>query len=161
MLQLKSLIETKCSRGMTVEENCPIYLAYQKMVTDHSPCLVVVSDNEVLGIIQNEDYVELLSHEDRISLISPVHQLMNKHFYFASPNYELEEAIHLMQKHKLQILPIIEEEKFLGVFTYATLLDCLANQHSDTIRNLFTYITGFDNFEPEKEIHELRDLIKY
>lgn len=160
MIQLKSLIESKSSKGMTVETNCPIYLAYQKMITNHSPCIVVVSGNEVLGIVQKEDYIELLASEERISLISPVHLLMNKHFYFASPEFGLEEAIYLMQKYNLQILPIVDGETFLGVFTYVSLLDCMAIQHSDMIKSLFTYITGLDNFEPQKEISKSRDLIK-
>jgi predicted transcriptional regulator len=124
------------------------------------PCLVVVSNEIVVGILQKADYIELLSIENRISLISPVHQLMNKHFYFASPEHGLEEAILLMKKYQLQILPIVDKDRFLGVFSYATLLDCLAVQHSDTIRNLFTYITGFDNFEPQIENIQSRDLIK-
>lgn len=157
MIQLKSLIEMRCLSGITVEINCPIYMAHQKMSTDRSPCLVVVSKNEVMGIIEKDSYIELLTPEQRMS---PVYRIMNQHYYFASSDFNLDEAVQLMQKYQLQILPIVDQEEFLGVFTYATLLDCLAIQHSDMIKSLFTYITGLDNFELQKENSKSRDLIK-
>lgn len=160
MIQLKSLIESKCIRSFSIDLNSPLYLAYQKMSSFHLPYLVVVSNQSIVGLLLKDDYIDLLSNEIDISLVSPVHRLMNKHFYFANPDYELEETIRLMQKYKLQILPIVDDEIFLGVFTYTALLDCLAMQHSETIRSLFAYITGFDNFEPQKEIQKNRDLIK-
>ncbi len=157
MIQLKSLIASRCLSGIAVEINCPIYLAYQIMSADRSPCLVVVSNNEVMGIVERKSYIEMYTSEQRMK---PIHQIMNQHYYFASPEYELDEAIRLMQKYDLQVLPVVDKKTFLGVFTYVTLLDCLAIQNSDMIKNLFTYITGLDNFEPYRETLRARDLIK-
>ncbi|NMM46820.1 IMP dehydrogenase [Marinigracilibium pacificum] len=110
--------------GMIID---PITLAIDAKVRDAAKIMkehkiggipVVDSDNKLVGIITNRD----LRFEKNLSL--PVVDIMTKdHVITAKEGISLEEAETILQEHKIEKLPIVDEKNnLIGLITYKDIL---------------------------------------
>lgn len=101
--------------------------------------IVVDNDNKLLGIVTYSDlfrhllpsYSDFLSHADENILFpesieertvelmnKPVTEIMTKEPITASPDLPIVEAGALMLANKVKQLPVVKDEKLLGVVSY-------------------------------------------
>lgn len=70
-------------------------------------CLVVLKENEPVGIITNSDINNKVSMLHRDPHIVLVDEIMSKPLFWVTPNTSLEEALILMERKKIKRLPVI------------------------------------------------------
>ena len=75
---------------------------------------VVDQDNKLVGIVTNRDVRFELQNE------TPIHEMMTaKNLVTASVGTTLDEAVQILQRHKIEKLPVIDDEGYLkGLITF-------------------------------------------
>ena len=88
----------------------------------HLSHLAVLSNNELLGIISEEDIWSMHDEKNKIENIKK----KIKHF-FMPLGKDVFEIIKYMDEHKLSLLPMLTHGKYIGSITYESIISSLAS----------------------------------
>lgn len=101
------------------------------MDTNHVGCIPVCQNEKVVGFVTDRDIVTraLASNKDCGS--TKVSDIMNTNIIKTTPDTEIGSAIQVMEKNQIRRLPVIEDNKIVGMLTI-----------SDLAQNLDDYEVG-------------------
>ncbi len=92
----------------------PILEVAAKMRTLNVGSIPVTENGELTGIITDRDIV-LRGVADQLSLDTPVGKILSKHMIIGSPDMDIEEASELMSSKQIRRLPIVENNRVVGI----------------------------------------------
>lgn len=126
-------VRTKMTANpFTVTPEDRVTEATEVMRTRHVRHLPVVRDGQVVGVVSGSDIAAaspskattLSAGESRYLLSKlTVGKIMSKHPVTIGPDALLEQAATLMRDHKIEMLPVVEGERLVGVITESSILD--------------------------------------
>jgi CBS domain-containing protein len=103
----------------------------------------VKADDELIGILTERDILwkcELrddLSLEKVESIMTPVDDIVS-----VDPSLDLEECFNLMNAHRIRHLPVVENDKLVGMLSIRDLVRAIVDQQILISSQLESYITG-------------------
>lgn len=100
-----------------VEKSLTLKKASEVMSQKDISSLIVVEGEKVIGVLTQDDMVDNFGDE------ANVEKAMTKKVISVSPEDSVEDAIDLLKKKKISVLPVIEEEKLVGVVSAGDLID--------------------------------------
>ena len=83
---------------------------------------IMDDDEKLVGILTSKDI------RFSPSKVAPIVDIMTNKFVTAEPNTNLREAYDLMQKHKIGKLPLLENGKLVGLYSYADVRRLIHNE---------------------------------
>lgn len=100
--------------------------------------LVVLKNNEPIGIITERDLVRKIVAKDKVASKVPLSEIMSYKFRSVTPSTEIEDAVQKMLNHKIRRLLVVEEGKLVGVITQTDLTSFLRSKLliEGTVENL-------------------------
>ncbi len=116
----------------TITENVPIFEAGELLRKNNIARLPVVKDGKVIGIITQEDLLKVtpsaattLSVWELNYVLSKIQVKdgMTKNPITISPDANLEEAAMIMRDKDVGALPVVENEKLVGIITESDIFD--------------------------------------
>ncbi len=114
--------------------------AQEKMRSGDFRRLPVVLDGRLIGIVTDRDLRRCTGLLEKVK----VNAVMTEILVTVSPNDTIEKAAQLMLKHKIGGLPVVEENKLVGVITTSdllqTFLDVMGASEEGTAR--IDFLTG-------------------
>jgi CBS domain-containing protein len=88
--------------------------------------LPVVNDKGYpLGIITEGDIIKKVLHKNRNAKKVAAKEIMTPHLFTIKPDQNIGETAELMKKHNISKLPVVDNNKLLGIVTKADLLEKL------------------------------------
>lgn len=123
-MKLRDLLKIKARPVITISPDETVYTAIQKLVANDRGSLPVCSDKgELLGIITERDIVrKSLTRSEGIINIK-VQDVMTKQVAIGFPDDALEYAISVMKQKRIRHLPVVENQKVIGMISMRDLLD--------------------------------------
>ena len=128
-----------CAPEMTVTE------AAKLMNTHHIGCLPVCDNNQnVVGLITDRDIALRCVACDKDEKTTPVSEIMTSSVCCCNENTELSEATRMMSDLQIRRIPVIEDNKIVGMLTIG---DLAKNQNitSEHVGNTFEQICRFSH----------------
>lgn len=107
---------------ITIEADVAVRKAVRLMNDREIGCLVVVQDGKPAGIVTERDMLKRVLVAGRDPRAIEVAEVMSKPLLFIEPEKEIEEAVKLMFKHKIKKLPVVENERLVGLVTLTDLI---------------------------------------
>ena len=108
--------------------------AQAKMQMGNFRRLPVVKDEKLIGIVSDRDLRQHTGFLER----TKVNAVMSENLLTVSPQSTLEGAAQLLLKHKIGGLPVVENQKLVGIITTSDILqaflDVMGASEEDTIR---------------------------
>lgn len=89
-------------------------------------CVIVVQDENPIGIITERDMLKRILLESRDPKTTKAFQIMTAPLFFGDPHMSIQDAVTLMNERKIKKLPIIEEDKLVGMITLTDLARSVA-----------------------------------
>jgi CBS domain-containing protein len=126
-----------------IEPDSSITDARDYMKEKHIGAVSVKSGDELVGILTERDILwkcdlhSDLSLEKVESIMTPVKDIVT-----INPNVDLEECFNLMDVHRIRHLPVVENDKLVGMLSIRDLVRAIVDQQIFISSQLESYITG-------------------
>jgi diguanylate cyclase (GGDEF)-like protein len=124
-------IETIMSKDVsTAELNTPISIIINKLYNDKLGAIVIINNKNVpIGIITERDIVGGLYKFKEQLLKKKAREVMTSPIVYISPDSDIEEAAILMALNRIRRLPVINDNKLVGIISYKDLANTLRKNY--------------------------------
>ena len=137
----KSVISVDAS--MTVNEAA-------KMMEDAKVGAVIVMENNTpVGIVTDRDFaVKIVAHAYQIT--TPVKQIMSTPLFSVNSDESVRAAADLMHDRGIRKLPVINDDKIVGMITASDIVNLLAVCVEEDVRDMYFHSVAkiFTNYSP-------------
>ena len=137
-----SVLKRKGSEVWFVTPDQTVYEAIERMADKAVGALLVISDGKLVGIISERDYARKVILKGRSSRTTLVKEIMTSPVIFVTLDQVVDECMHLMTRNRIRHLPIVENEKVLGVVSIGDLVKWVVSEQEETIEHLQNYISS-------------------
>ncbi len=140
-MKVSTILATKGAHVVTISPEVPVSEAVRLFNKHDIGALVVVSDDQLMGILSERDIVRQLAHYERM-LDVPVQNLMTPRVIVGRPQDDLASIIHTMTEKRFRHLPIVEDGRLIGIISIGDVLKAQRDQYRGEISTLETQIIG-------------------
>jgi len=137
-----SILKHKGSEVWFVTPDQTVYEAIERMADKAVGALLVVLDGKLVGIISERDYARNVILKGRSSRTTLVKEIMTSPVIFVTPAQAVDECMDIMTRNRIRHLPIMENEKVLGVVSIGDLVKWAVSEQEETIEHLQNYISS-------------------
>lgn len=104
--------------------------------------LVVMEGNRLVGIVSERDYARKVVLMERSSYNTEVSEIMSANVITVAPDTSNEACMQLMTEKRLRHLPVLEQERLVGLISIGDLVKDIISDQQSMIRQLESYIRG-------------------
>lgn len=142
MNQVKHLLEVKGSDIYTVSPDMPVLEAIKQMAERRVGALLVMRDNELVGVLSERDYARKVILQGRSSAKTAVSDIMTSHPVTVGPNTEVVDCMRLCTHSRIRHLPVVDDDTVVGVISIGDLVKAVIDSQAEQIEQLQRYITS-------------------
>jgi signal-transduction protein with cAMP-binding, CBS, and nucleotidyltransferase domain len=122
MSKIKEILQKKGPHFNTVTPDTKVVDALTIMKSENLSYVVVMQDNQYLGLMSERDYTHKVKLQGRKSETSTVKDIMTSDYPVIGFEDNLERCMVLMNVYKTRYLPVFDEMQFQGVLTMNDLM---------------------------------------
>jgi CBS domain-containing protein len=119
-----------------------VYEAIERMSAKHIGALVVLSAENLAGIITERDYARKVILQGRQSRETLVREIMTTPALFITPDHSIDECMRIVTSRRIRHLPVLEGDRVVGMLSIGDLVNWIITAQDQTIRHLHNYIAG-------------------
>ncbi len=122
MSKIKEILTKKGPHFNIVTPDTKVLDALTLMKAENLSYVVVMKDDQYLGLMSERDYTHKIKLEGRKSETATVNDIMTSNYPVIGYSDDLERCMVLMNVYKTRYLPVFDEMKFKGILTMNDLL---------------------------------------
>jgi CBS domain-containing protein len=134
MKTIRHILEFKGHDVYSILPDKTVFEGLQMMAKLDIGALLVMEEDKLLGILTERDYARKIILKGKASKDTPVKQIMTKKVITIHPDQTLEEAMQIMSSKHFRHLPIVEDEKVIGVISLGDVVSAIITHQRDTIK---------------------------
>ena len=111
--------------------------------------VIVMEDNAPVGIVTDRDFsVKVAAHA--YQLTEPVKQIMSSPLFSIDSDESVRIAADLMHERKIRKLPVIDDEKVVGIITATDIVNLLSVSVEEDMRDMYFHSVAkiYTNYSP-------------
>lgn len=140
---VKELLEEKGSNVWTINQNETVYNGLVMMAKKDVGALLVIDDEgKLVGMFSERDYARKIVLLGKTSKDTKIGDMMTTEISIVKPVNTIQECLALMTKKKVRHLPVIQENKLVGIVSIGDAVNRVIIDQEETIHNLEDYIYG-------------------
>ena len=142
MAVVAQLLKHKPDTIYSVDPGAPVLEAIRLMAEHGVGALLVMQGQQLVGVVSERDYARKVILKGRSSRTTLVKEIMTSPVIFVTLDQAVDECMHLMTRNRIRHLPIVENEKVLGVVSIGDLVKWVVSEQEETIEHLQNYISS-------------------
>ena len=139
---VRSILQRKGQAVWTVGPEITVYEAIARMAEKGVGALVVVAEEQLVGMISERDYARKVILKGKSSRETRVRDIMSAPVITVTPEHSIEQCLEIVTGNRIRHLPVVEEGGLAGLVTIGDLVGAIISAQTDTIHHLRNYITG-------------------
>jgi CBS domain-containing protein len=155
-ITVKQVLERKGSDVWSIDAEKSVFDALQLMTELNIGALLVVKDDQLVGIFSERDYARKLALKGKNERDTMVREVMTDHVIGVNMHQKIEECLALMTNKFIRHLPVVDDDKqIVGVISIGDLVKELTAEQAFIIDQLVQYIAGEAKKPPIPEKSEV------
>jgi len=142
MTTVGRILQSKGSDIWSTTPDTLVFDALKVMAEKNIGALLVTENNQLTGIFSERDYARKIALKGETSHNTAVRNVMTTDVFSVTPDQSIENCMALMTDNHIRHLPVLENNKLVGMISIGDVVKTLISQHEDTIKQLENYITG-------------------
>ncbi len=134
---------------ISVDASITINEAAKMMEDAKVGAVIVMENNTPIGIVTDRDFaVKVVAHAYQIT--TPVKQIMTSPLFSINSDESVRTAADLMHDRGIRKLPVINDEKVVGIITATDIVNLLAVCVEEDVRDMYFHsvVKIFTNYNP-------------
>jgi CBS domain-containing protein len=124
----------------SVDPDAPVLDAIKLMAEHSVGALLVMRDQQLLGVISERDYARKVILKGFASSETPVRQIMTSPVTTVTPDKSVRDCMRIMSEKRFRHLPVVDGARVLGVLSIGDLVRAVLEEQQQTIEELERYI---------------------
>ena len=146
MSVIEKLIEAKGNELWTISPEDSVFDAIKEMNEHSIGALPVVLDGKLVGIISERDYARKVILKSRSSKETLVKEIMTTRVFHTFPKQKISECMVVMSKHHIRHLPVVENEKLVGMISIGDVVKDIISEQKFKIEQLEHTISWSESY---------------
>ena len=140
MLSVRQMLSEKGSAVVSITPDTSVFDALKIMNEKNIGAVLVMEDEELVGIFSERDYARKVILAGRSSKTTEVKELMTYKVYCIDPSRTIQDVMELMNEHRFRHVPVMESEKVVGVLSSGDVMRGVVAEQKNTIESLESYL---------------------
>lgn len=141
-MTVNQILSTKGNEVFSIVSTITVYDAIKVMGEKNIGAILVMEDSVLKGILSERDYARKIVLKDKTSKKTFVHEIMASEVITVAPTDDLDYCMNLMSSRRIRHLPVVENEKVLGIISIGDVVKSIIEKQKETIDYLDSYISG-------------------
>jgi CBS domain-containing protein len=140
---VSELLASKSRPLVTTSPHASVMEAMEQLISHHISCLLVINDqNKLVGIVSDKDIFRLVYKFPGVFKEHSVWDIMSENVITVLPSDDVYQVAAIMTKHRIRHVPVVEEEKLLGLVSIGDIVKSQLDHMEDENKHLKKYISG-------------------
>ena len=140
MKTVKEILEAKSHKLLSISPQASVLDALKLMAERDVGALVVLEGEGLAGIFSERDYARKVILHGKSSKATPVSEIMTHKVVCVRPDQSVEECMALMTDKRIRHLPVLDDQKVIGVISIGDVVKELISEQRFVIEQLEHYI---------------------
>ena len=141
MLKVAEILKSKGNNIISVFPDTSVYDALVIMGQKNIGALMVIKNDELVGIFSERDYARKVVLVNRTSRETLIGEIMTEAVITVSPSDNIEHCMELMSGRKIRHLPVEDKGKVVGIISIGDVVTAIIESQKETISLLHDYIS--------------------
>ena len=137
-----AILNQKSRDIYSVSPDATVFEAVQLMDAKNVGALLVMDGEQLVGVISERDYTRKIMLRGKRSRETKVAEIMSSDVTVTNPREPVEKCLRLMTDKHIRHLPVVEDDKVVGVISIGDLVKHVIPCQSAAIAHLEHYIHG-------------------
>ncbi len=139
---VEEILQHKGREVYTIGPRATVFNALKIMAEKDIGALVVLQDDQLVGIISERDYARKIVLRGKASVNTAVKDIMTEKVYYVTPKTTIQECQTLLTEKSVRHLPVLDDGKLVGLISIGDVVKAIIDEQESTITHLSDYITG-------------------
>lgn len=139
---LKAILDKKGHQIYSIDPLASVMQAVETMNDKRVGALLILADNEPIGIFTERDVLVRVLAEGRDPATTRVAEVMTSDLVVVASGTTVEEAMAICTQKRCRHLPVMDGDEVLGLVSSGDLTQWVAERQSTEIDDLIRYIRG-------------------
>ena len=140
MKKVSDILARKGSNIISIDPETTVLDALKLMADKNIGSVMVMQDNEFLGIMTERDYSRKVILKGKSSTDTHVSEIMTVHFPTVSPSDTIELCMELMSANTIRYLPVFDNNSLVSIISMSDVVKATILGHEETITQLKDYL---------------------
>ena len=136
MNTVRHILEVKGFDVWAISPDVVVLEALRLMAEKDVGALLVMEGEKLLGILSERDYARKVVLQGRASKEITVREIMTEKVFSVHPDQTVHEVMTLMTEKRVRHLPVVEDDRVIGMISIGDVLRNVIYLQKQTIRGL-------------------------
>ena len=126
----------------SVSPQSTVRQALELMAEKNIGALLVLEEKQLVGMFSERDYARKVVLKGKSSVDTQVQDIMTTEVICVKVNQTFTECMQTMTDHHIRHLPVMDEQKVIGLISIGDVVKVILQEHTRTIEELKSYIAN-------------------
>ncbi len=141
-MKVERLLKLNNREVCSIGPDASVFEAIQRMDHENIGALLVMQEGKIAGIISERDYARKVILKGKSSKTTHVNEVMTRDVCYVTKDRRVHECMALMTEKHIRHLPVIEDEKVLGMISLGDVVKTIIDEQDHDIQDYERYIHG-------------------
>ncbi len=146
MINVGKLLQIKGNKVWNVHPDDSVFDAMKIMDEKGIGALPVLLEERLIGMLSERDCARKVILNDLPARETKVKALMTRQVYYTFPDEDVEVCLSIMSKHHIRHLPVVDNEKVLGLIAMGDVVKEIIVAQRSKIDHLEHYISWEESY---------------
>ena len=140
-MKVSEILQSKGSNVYSITSGLSVYEALKTMGEKNIGALVVIENDQLLGIISERDYARKIILKGKASHDTLVREIMTERVITVGMDDNIDKCMELMSEKHIRHLPVVKDGRVAGVISITDVVTAIIASQRETISHLHNYIS--------------------